>query len=180
MNHSQLVDCQIIVDNLMQFLPKNTPLVGAELGVKEGYLSKTFLSSNDELTMYSIDLWGAHESIPETHDHDLNYNLAVNNLKEYGSRSIIYRMLTTDAINKFEDNSLDFVYIDATHTYDAVKEEIQLWSKKVKTNGLMSGHDYVAGWEGVVRAVDEAVLDRSKLYIFSHGVWAINNQFIIK
>jgi hypothetical protein len=44
----------------------------------------------------------------------------------------------------------------------------------------MSGHDYVAGWEGVVRAVDEAVLDRSKLYIFSHGVWAINNQFIIK
>lgn len=180
MNHSQLVDCQIIVDNLMQFLPKNTPLVGAELGVKEGYLSKTFLSSNDQLTMYSIDLWGAHESIPETHDHDLNYNLAVNNLKEYGSRSIIYRMLTTDAINKFEDNSLDFVYIDATHTYDAVKEEIQLWSKKVKTNGLMSGHDYVVGWEGVVRAVDEAVLDRSKLYIFSHGVWAINNQFIIK
>ena len=180
MNHSQLEDCQTIVDNLMQFLPKNKKLIGAELGVIEGYLSKTFLSSNNQLTMYSIDLWGAHESIPETHDHESNYNLAISNLKEFGSRSIIYRMLTTDAIDKFKDNSLDFVYIDATHTYEAVKEEINLWSKKVKSNGLISGHDYVAGWEGVVRAVDEAVLDASQLYIFSHGVWAINNQFIKK
>lgn len=180
MNHSQLQDCQTIVDNLMQLLPKKKKLIGAELGVKEGYLSKTFLSSNTQLTMYSIDLWGVHESIPETHDHELNYNLAVSNLEEYGSRSIIYRMLTTEAINNFKDNSLDFVYIDATHTYEAVKEEINLWSKKVKPNGLISGHDYVAGWEGVIRAVDEAVLDTSKLHIFSHGVWAFNNQFIKK
>lgn len=180
MNRQQLIDCQIIVDNLLNLLPKDTPITGAELGVKEGYLSRTFLVSNKQLTMYSVDLWGEHETIPETHDHNTNYNLAVTQLAEFGKRSIIKKMLTTEAVKHFEDSSLDFVYIDATHTYEAVKEEIQLWSKKVKPNGLLSGHDYVSGWDGVIQAVNESIIDQSQLQIFSHGVWAIGNQFIQK
>ncbi|NBP01757.1 MAG: class I SAM-dependent methyltransferase [Proteobacteria bacterium] len=180
MNEQQLVDCQTIVDNLLNLLPKNTKLVGAELGVKEGYLSKTFLSTNPKLTMHSIDLWGEHSTIPEVHEHENNYNLAKSQLTEFGARSIIKRMLTTDAVTDFEDDSLDFVYIDATHTYEAVKEEIALWSSKVKANGLVTGHDYVPGWAGVIQAVDESILDQTKLHLFSHGVWAISNQYIKK
>ncbi len=88
MNKQQLIDCQMIVDNILNFFPKNSKLVGAELGVKEGYLSRTFLSTNPKLTMYSIDLWGEHSSIPETHNHEENYQLAKNQLIEFGARSI--------------------------------------------------------------------------------------------
>lgn len=180
MNQTQLEDCKLIANNILQFFPKNRPIIGVELGVKEGYLSSTFLSINTDLIMHSVDLWGSHESISETHDHDTNYNLAVSNLKKFDGRSIIHKMLTIDAIKKFDDNSLDFVYIDATHTYEAVKQEIELWSKKVKPDGLISGHDYVSGWPGVIKAVNESIIDLTKLQVFSHGVWAINNEFIKK
>jgi predicted O-methyltransferase YrrM len=54
----------------------------------------------------------------------------------------------------FQNKSLEFVFIDATHTYDAVMADIQMWSRKVAPGGIISGHDYCAGWPGVVEAVD--------------------------
>ena len=38
-------------------------------------------------------------------------------------------------------NSLDFVFIDASHIYKYVAEDIDLWEPKVKKGGLVSGHD---------------------------------------
>ena len=46
------------------------------------------------------------------------------------------------AISQFEDNSLDFVYIDGNHAYDYVLEDCREWSKKVRHGGIVSGHDY--------------------------------------
>ena len=180
MNHEQLQDCQLIVNEILEFFPKNAALVGAELGVKEGYLSRTFLSTNLNLIMYSIDLWGAHPSIDETHNHNENYILAVDQLSTYKKRSIIKRKLTLDAVDDFADESLDFVFIDATHTYEAVKQEISAWTKKVKPNGWIFGHDYVEGWPGVVLAVNESVIDTHHLKLLTHTCWAVNNQFIKK
>ena len=37
--------------------------------------------------------------------------------------------------------SLDFIFVDAAHTYDAVVEDIKLWEPKVRKGGLVSGHD---------------------------------------
>ncbi len=48
-----------------------------------------------------------------------------------------------DAVKDFEDNSLDFVYIDANHEYDYVKQDITEWTKKVKPGGIVAGHDYI-------------------------------------
>ena len=50
-----------------------------------------------------------------------------------------------DAVNRFEDNSLDFVYIDANHTEPFVTQDITEWSKKVRPGGVVSGHDYYSG-----------------------------------
>ena len=43
----------------------------------------------------------------------------------------------------FEDESLDFIYIDANHAYDFVVEDINLWFPKLKKGGIFSGHDYL-------------------------------------
>ena len=59
------------------------------------------------------------------------------------------------AAKDFEDGSLDLVYIDAMHTYDAVKTDIEAWLPKVRKGGIISGHDYQKGWDGVVLAVNE-------------------------
>jgi hypothetical protein len=60
------------------------------------------------------------------------------------------------------DGELDFVYLDADHTYEAVKADIAAWWPKVRVGGTLGGHDYI-GIErfgvtfGVIRAVDEFV-----------------------
>jgi hypothetical protein len=38
---------------------------------------------------------------------------------------------------------LDFIYVDANHTYQAVKDDIKLWYPKVKSGGIVMGHDYL-------------------------------------
>jgi hypothetical protein len=50
----------------------------------------------------------------------------------------------------FDDESLDFVYIDANHRPDFVREDIREWTKKVKKGGIVSGHDYHGDVAGVV------------------------------
>lgn len=53
------------------------------------------------------------------------------------------------------DASLDFVFIDADHSYEAVKADIATWKPKLKPTGHMGGHDYFLE-RGVVKAVNEA------------------------
>lgn len=54
----------------------------------------------------------------------------------------------------YDDASLDFVYIDADHSYQAVKADIAAWGRKVKPGCVLAGHDY--NLDGVKQAVDEA------------------------
>jgi len=66
------------------------------------------------------------------------------------------QMGSTTASDLFEDSSLDFVYIDADHSYAAVKSDLEAWYPKLKTNGILSGHDYCRPFkDDVVKAVDE-------------------------
>jgi hypothetical protein len=58
------------------------------------------------------------------------------------------------------DNSLDFVFIDADHSYEGCSADIAAWAPKVKPGGLVGGHDYdnprLVG-NGVKKAVDEYI-----------------------
>jgi predicted O-methyltransferase YrrM len=55
----------------------------------------------------------------------------------------------------FADGSIDWLFVDADHTYESVRADIAAWAPKVKAGGLFSGHDFAA-WPGVTRAVLEA------------------------
>ena len=53
-----------------------------------------------------------------------------------------------------ENNSVDFVYIDAEHDYDSVKQDLSVWFPKVKVGGFLAGHDYnKKQFPGLVKAV---------------------------
>jgi hypothetical protein len=52
-------------------------------------------------------------------------------------------MDSKEASKLFNDESLDFVYIDANHTYEAVKEDLKCWYDKVRVGGVVMGHDYL-------------------------------------
>jgi len=60
---------------------------------------------------------------------------------------------------KARPTPLDFVYIDAEHTYDACKADLHAWYPLIRPGGVISGHDY-GGFPGVTRAVDEFFAER--------------------
>lgn len=70
-----------------------------------------------------------------------------------------YNLTSREAAKQFPDGLLDLVFIDADHTYEAVKEDISLWLPKIRIGGMITGHDYHKtgniSHNGVKRAVDE-------------------------
>jgi hypothetical protein len=136
--------------------------VGAELGVWKGRTYKHLLSSLPELTLIGVDLYapqidnkGPEKWLPGENghewDHDKYYNDIVDFQRKIGSRAIFYRMKTTDAAKLVEDESLDFVFIDADHSFEGCNEDIITWSPKVKRGGYIIGHD--VNWESVNKAI---------------------------
>jgi SAM-dependent methyltransferase len=76
---------------------------------------------------------------------------------------------TAQAAAHVEDGWADFVFVDAAHSYEAVKGDIRDWRAKVKPGGWFGGHDYHFSHPGVIRAVDEAFPRR---VLHDHWIWA--------
>ena len=64
---------------------------------------------------------------------------------------------STEIVKKYDDNSLDFVFIDADHKYESVRADILAWMPKVKKGGILAGHDYIDCHNGVIKSVDETL-----------------------
>ena len=77
-----------------------------------------------------------------------------NNTKHLYNYFFTYKELSHQAADNFNNKDVDVIFIDAGHSYEAVKQDIVAWLPKMKPNGIMAGHDYTA-WAGVKKAVDE-------------------------
>ncbi len=58
-------------------------------------------------------------------------------------------------MNRYENETIDFCFIDGSHEYEDVKKDILAYLPKVKKGGILAGHDYDRIWQGVINAVDE-------------------------
>ncbi len=126
---------------------------GVEVGVDRGYYSEILAKANPQMKVYGVDPWISIESynnnFPQkrTENHvsqarcDQYYRAAKTRLSPYPNYKII-REYSCDAVKRFADESLNFVYIDANHEPTFVIDDISMWSKKVCKGGIVSGHDY--------------------------------------
>ncbi len=82
------------------------------------------------------------------------------------------KMPSVEAAKLYEDKSLFFVFIDGSHLYEAVKEDILAWLPKVKSGGFIGGHDIdqIEEFNGVRKAVDELIGEKN-IIIYNKG-WA--------
>ena len=79
----------------------------------------------------------------------------------------------------FENESLDFIFIDACHDYECVVDDLNAWFPKLKKNGIIAGHDYYAGFYGVEKAVNEFFYENSDKLYNQEYCWLYNNKHII-
>jgi hypothetical protein len=120
---------------------------GAEIGVLEGNFSEILCKSNPDMTVYSVDAWEIYplyNNFRRQWQYKRFYQTTVAKLSKYPNSKII-RKWSMDAVKNFADESLDFVFIDSDHRFQAVTNDIAEWSKKVKIGGIISGHDFGEG-----------------------------------
>ncbi len=57
----------------------------------------------------------------------------------------IYRTDSVEATNHFPDEYFDWIYIDADHSYEGCKRDLNAWYPKLKKGGMFCGHDFLDG-----------------------------------
>lgn len=126
----------------MQFVRLLRPYkVGAEIGVWRGLFARAICKTNPQVKLYAIDIW--KDGIVNGRQMEFWYKDAVKRLSSY--RCEIIKGYSMDIVKRFGDESLDFVYIDASHDPKDVEDDIREWSKKVRKGGIVGGHDYYNG-----------------------------------
>ncbi len=153
---------QTIVDILRS--TNRGKLIGAEIGVWRGETSRYLLQSLPELHLHMIDAWKTYPQRAVTsclkqanqETFDLARRQAVRATEFAANRRTIHHQDSVQSAERFEDASLEFVFIDAEHSYESVIADITAWHRKLKPGGILFGHDYgQPRFPGVKRAFDE-------------------------
>jgi hypothetical protein len=131
--------------------------VGSWKGKSAAYLAVEIINSKKDIKLDCVDTWkGSSEHVDNEYVKSNSlYKLFIENTSSLSSVINPIRMDSVSASKIYEDNSIDFVFIDANHDYDSVKEDISVWFPKVKVGGVIAGHDYKYGWKDVDKAVNE-------------------------
>jgi hypothetical protein len=146
----------------------NDGSVFVEIGSFEGRsavcLAESIFKLNKKITLHCVDPFTGNPEQDEygylSKNPDCLYDKFNENTGFYQKRKIIvpHRGYSNTICNEFADNSVDFIFIDARHEYEFVLEDIECWYPKLKSGGIMSGHDYrtdYASGNGVHLAVVE-------------------------
>lgn len=117
--------------------------VGAEIGVQKGIFSRQILKYWKG-RLLCIDIWDNKEDLEDAK-------------RLLMPEATLIKGYSGEISNNIEDESLDFVYIDADHHYENVRDDINAWFRKVRKGGIVSGHDYCRyqDYFGVIEAVNE-------------------------
>lgn len=138
--------------NIVTLIPDNAK-VGVEVGVMRGETSEMLLHFFPELKLYMVDPWDMLNS--EYFQTDSKFYRKHGGSKQwyedckkiarrYPGRAILLREFSHIASYQFNNDSLDFVFIDGDHSYPAVYTDLLLWYPKIKPGGMLILHDYGA------------------------------------
>lgn len=165
---------------------------GVEVGVKAGAFSERLLEGWKGRHLISVDPWAAAEQDDRYVNldnvaqeiHDGFHADAVGRLARFGERSTVWRTTGQEAARRIPHHTLDFVYLDARHDYESVRDDLAQWFPKVRPGGILAGHDYIDGTFvngdfGVRSAVDEFFAARSLRvrHTFTDSPW--DSWFVI-
>jgi hypothetical protein len=141
--------------------------IAVELGAWKGRsarcMGEEISASGKPIHFFAVDHWqGSQGEAPHEQDEDVRsgrlYEVFLQNIAPVAAHVEPIRSDTVAAAERFEDGSVDFLYVDASHTYDGVLADLVAWFPKVKAGGLIAGDDwcFLTNGEPEVRA---AVVD---------------------
>jgi len=175
LDEPRMFDCEAerAVNNCKGLLPlaekaltKDSVMV--ELGSFAGV--STDLFARYAKTVHAVDIWTTY--MERTSESTMQKAEDMFDLVAKDHENIIkVKGNSLEVCNDFEDESIDFVYIDSLHTHDHVKKEITNWLPKIKKTGYIGGHDY-ADVVGVSMAVRD-FFHEDIIEVFGDGSWLV-------
>jgi len=138
-------------------LIKDMPKVkGLEIGCDIGDTTEFLLNINSNLELTSVD---PYENYVDWNGRPLNerqhvFETMTSRMEKFGPRFDILRKTSDDAVQFFNDEEFDFIFIDGLHTYDQLTKDCANYYSKLKPGGIFAGHDFTA-IEGVNKAAKE-------------------------
>jgi predicted O-methyltransferase YrrM len=136
--------------------------VGTWYGRSAAWMAVEIANSGKQIEFYCVDTWKGSVDSPWMAEHLRGVGgsckeLFVEAMRGGGVLDLVrpLEMPSRDAAAVFADNSLDFVFIDAAHDYDSVRDDVRAWYPKVKTGGVLAGDD--VQWPGVIIGVRETI-----------------------
>jgi hypothetical protein len=157
----------------IQATHKGKKLVGAEIGVWRGDNALDILQTLDVKTLFLIDPYlpyidndGLRVPLPDL-------KVAKRRLSRFADKIEWVLKSSSEAANLLP-SSLDFVYIDGNHSYDFVKDDVEVYFPKLVQGGVLGGHDFSSDYQGVMLAVTDFVKERqTKLFIDPPDWWIV-------
>lgn len=147
---------EYIIPNILN---NNNYTRGVEVGSLRGEFAKSILDKWDG-TLFLVDVWRQIDDYVDMNNNDEDSGViidCVKNISNHAHRAHMMRMPSNEASKLFADDSLDFVYLDANHSYKGIMDDFKNWYPKVKKGGLISGHDYM-----LIHWYDDKFLDNGK------------------
>ncbi len=145
-----------------------------EVGVFKAKNSELILKNLNVKKIYLIDPYKKYKE----YKNDGYYNKlnraekdSERRMKKYGKKIEFIKKYSTNAIKDIP--LCDFIYLDGNHSYEYVKKDIEIYSKKLSDKGIIAGHDIRLN--GVKKAVEEFIAKnpKYKLYTESPDWWLI-------
>jgi Methyltransferase domain len=152
MSHKNTVMLDIVLD---QF-PESGVWVelGSWTGRSAAYCVVELINRSKLGEFYCVDSWKGEAAIAYDPDtvQDLK-KIFKQNLKPVLKHISMLNMMSWNAAKKFADHSVDFCYVDAGHSYEAVTKDLEAWWSKMRPGAMFGGDDYTKGYPGVQQAV---------------------------
>jgi predicted O-methyltransferase YrrM len=155
-------------DQYLELL-ENTPEGGifVELGAYKGkstsFIVTEMINRNRDIQFYTVDTFQGDSGSTDSKEIEAYKKVDTSkmldefmeNTKHLPEKLNVLINNSDLCAKMFEDNSVDTIFIDAGHSYEAVIKDIAAWLPKMKDGSIMAGHDYNS-WAGVKEAVDGA------------------------
>jgi len=136
--------------------------VGSWKGRSAAFMAVEIINSGKDIKVSCVDLFEYYDGNTDltadkfTDSNGMSlYEQFLNNVKPVSNIISAVKDFSDKAAAKFQDNSIDFCFIDAAHDYAHVKQDVEAWLPKIKKGGIIAGHDYESGNGSVGKAEKE-------------------------
>lgn len=128
-----------------------------EVGSWKGRSTKALACASPGI-VYAVDHWDGAWGPGADPEAGVFEAFSTNLAEEIRSGKVVpIRASSADGARLLAERGVvaDMVFIDADHTYEAVKSDIEAFMPLLAEGGLLCGHDYETVWPGVIQAVNE-------------------------